>query len=460
MQDSHPILPEFLNGARVPTAAEAKARTWSTLSPKFKTANQSLGQRIAMGCVSLEITQRCNLDCTLCYLSEMSEDTLDIPMEEVKRRVNEIVLNYGPSTGVQISGGDPTLRKEDELIEIVRYVSSVGLQPALLTNGIKATRELLTKLARVGLMDVAFHVDMTQNLRDENKRPYQSEEELNVIRKKYIERARGLGIAVIFNTTLCSANFHELPMLTKFFRDNADVVGMCSFQLQADTGRGVLKGRPDDIEPRNIIRIVNETLEAPINFDAIDIGHPDCNRIGYAFVCNKKAYDLWWDPSIINRVSKEFEGLHLDRGNVKKAIKEASLHLLKRPRALLGAFRFLGVHVWRMKWDLIQSGFKVHKLSFFIHNFMHAECLVQERIDNCSFMTMTSEGPMSMCLHNANRDSYITRKFKVMVNGEEKEFDPVRRQAKEKWAQLQAERSNGNGAHQRQVVLAEFAANK
>lgn len=460
MQDPHPIMPEFLNGVRVPTAREAKARTWATLSPKFKTANQSLGQRIAMGCVSLEITQRCNLDCTLCYLSEMSEDTLDIPMEEVKRRVNDIVLHYGPSTGVQISGGDPTLRKEEELIEIVRYVRSVGLQPALLTNGIKATRELLTKLAKVGLMDVAFHVDMTQNLRDENKRPYQSEEELNVIRKQYIERARGLGIAVIFNTTLCSANFHELPMLVKFFRDHADVVGMCSFQLQADTGRGVLKGRPDDLEPRNIIRIVNETLKAPINFDAIDIGHPDCNRIGYAFVCNKKAYDLWWDPSIINRVSKEFEGLHLDRGNVKKAIKEAALHLLKRPRALLGAFRFLGVHVWRMKWDLVRSGFKVHKLSFFIHNFMHADCLVQERIDNCSFMTMTTEGPMSMCLHNANRDSYITRKFTVIVNGEEKEFDPVRKQAKEKWEKLQAERSGVVAASEHHYATVEFAPNK
>lgn len=428
-----PILQPNGNGRHVPTPKEAQARTWAKLHPKLRTPSQSLGQRKAMGCVSLEITQRCNLDCTLCYLSEMSESTLDIPMEEVKRRLDEILYNYGPNTPVQISGGDPTLRKEDELIEIVRYASERGLQPALLTNGIKATRELLQKLAAVGLRDVAFHVDMTQNLKDEKKRLYASEEELNGIRQKYIERARGLGIAVIFNTTLCSTNFHELPMLVRFFRDNADGVGMCSFQLQADTGRGILQGRPDSIEPRNLIRIINETLGRKINFDVVDIGHPSCNRIGYSFVCNRHAYDLWWDPAIINELYNEFEGIGLDRGNPKKAVTAVLKHVLKRPRILLKGLPFILVHFWRMKWDLFASGFKVHKLSFFIHNFMHAECLDPERIDNCSFMVMTSEGPISMCLHNANRDLYITKEFKVQANGEEKVFNPVREPKRDYW---------------------------
>ena len=36
-------------------------------------AHQIAGRRWPVACVSLEITQRCNLDCTLCYLSESSE---------------------------------------------------------------------------------------------------------------------------------------------------------------------------------------------------------------------------------------------------------------------------------------------------------------------------------------------------------------------------------------------------
>ena len=34
---------------------------------------QILGRALPIGCVAVEITQRCNLDCTLCYLSEHSE---------------------------------------------------------------------------------------------------------------------------------------------------------------------------------------------------------------------------------------------------------------------------------------------------------------------------------------------------------------------------------------------------
>lgn len=434
-----PVLHADGNSRRVPTAKEAQARTWQRLYPQFRTPNQSLGQRKAIGCVALEITQRCNLDCTLCYLSEMSESTLDVPMEELKRRADEILYHYGPGSPVQITGGDPTLRKEDELLEIVRYCSSLTLQPALLTNGIKATRALLQKLADAGLRDVAFHVDMTQKLRDKNKRLYGSEEELNAIRGEYIERVRGLGIAVIFNTTLCETNFHELPMLVKFFIKHADVVGMCSFQLQADTGRGVLHGRPDGIESRNVIRIINETIGRKINFDAVDIGHPSCNRIGYSFVCNNNAYDLWWDPEIINKLYHKFAGIGLNRGNPKKAMQTVTLHVFKHPSILLAGFPFLAKHLWRMKWDLLRSRFSVHKLSFMIHDFMHEDCLDPERLDNCSFMVMTPDGPMSMCLHNAYRDHYITKKFQVNVNGQEQVFNPVQPHKRDYWEKRKAE---------------------
>ena len=48
----------------------ALAEAWERLDPRFRLPNQVLGRRSTVGCVALEITQRCNLDCTLCYLSE------------------------------------------------------------------------------------------------------------------------------------------------------------------------------------------------------------------------------------------------------------------------------------------------------------------------------------------------------------------------------------------------------
>src|SRR6266496_4038251 len=133
--------------------------TWERLDPEFRTANQVLGRRSTIGCVALEITQRCNLDCTLCYLSESSETVHDAPLDALFRRIDRISELYGPGVGVQVTGGDPTLRKRAELVAIVRRISERGLRPSLFTNGIKATRGLLTELTEAGLFDVACHVD-------------------------------------------------------------------------------------------------------------------------------------------------------------------------------------------------------------------------------------------------------------------------------------------------------------
>jgi hypothetical protein len=97
---------------------------------------QAMGRRWSIGCVALEITQRCNLDCTLCYLSDHAEAVRDIPLPEVFQRIDAIRAQYGPDTDVQVTGGDPTLRRRDELVAIVRRVRERGLRPSLFTNGI------------------------------------------------------------------------------------------------------------------------------------------------------------------------------------------------------------------------------------------------------------------------------------------------------------------------------------
>ncbi len=168
--------------------------------------HQMAGRRWPVACVSLEITQRCNLDCTLCYLSEASEAVRDLPLEEVLRRIDLIHAHYGPGTDVQVSGGEPTLRQRDELLAIVARLRERGLRASLFTNGIKASRALLTDLARAGLTDVAFHVDTTQQ-----RSGYASEADLNALRLEYIDRARGLPLHVFFNTTVHAGNVAEVP---------------------------------------------------------------------------------------------------------------------------------------------------------------------------------------------------------------------------------------------------------
>jgi len=120
---------------------------------KMFTPNQVLGRLHTIGCVAVEITQKCNLDCTLCYLSEHSQSVADIPIEEVFRRLDDVLHHYGPGTHVQITGGDPTLRKHSELVEIVRYAHNLGLYTALFTNGISATRSTARNAVKMVIMN-------------------------------------------------------------------------------------------------------------------------------------------------------------------------------------------------------------------------------------------------------------------------------------------------------------------
>jgi 7,8-dihydro-6-hydroxymethylpterin dimethyltransferase len=365
-------------------------------------SNQMAGRRWPVACVSLEITQRCNLDCTLCYLSEASEAVRDLPLEEVMRRIDLIHAHYGPGTDVQVSGGEPTLRRRDELRAIVARLHERGLRAALFTNGIKASRELLAELAQAGLTDVAFHVDTTQQ-----RSGYADEAALNALRREYILRARGLPLHVFFNTTVHAGNVAEVPMLARFFVDHADGVDFASFQLQAETGRGVQGGRDGAISNESIAALLSQGAGTALTFNALLAGHAQCNRSAVMLVANGRAHDAFADTAFVARFMRETAGLAIERGTVLRGAVSLLRAALARPRLAAASLRWVAALGWRVRADLLAARGRAHKLTFFTHNFMDAKALDRERIDACVFMAMTQHGPISMCAYNARRDHYL-----------------------------------------------------
>ncbi|MGB1799975.1 MAG: radical SAM protein [Gammaproteobacteria bacterium] len=369
---------------------------------------QQMGRRWAIGCVAVEITQRCNLDCTLCYLSEHSEAVADIPIEEVYRRIDEVYKQYGPNTDVQVTGGDPTLRKRDELIDIIRYIKSKNMRSTMMTNGIRANRSLLTDLAKAGLNDVAFHVDTTQNIKGTT-----DEKSLNGKREEYINNTKDLGLSVMFNTTIHKDNFHEIPDLIKFFVKHADSVRTVSFQSQADTGRGVAGKRDAIITQDTVWKQVEEGLGTTLNHEAIRTGHKHCNRYGLSVITNNKAHDLLADSKLIGELQASTAHITLDRKHKFKTAAKLLHWYITHPKYYFNTFAYsFGLFNKLIKGFILTKG-KINTLSFFTHNFMDACGLEQERIDACVFKTMTKDGPISMCAHNAKRDEYILQTIPI-----------------------------------------------
>ena len=398
----HPLAPPLADAVGDMRARQQRSGQWQP--------NQMAGRRWPVACVSLEITQRCNLDCTLCYLSESAEAVRDFPLDEVYRRIDLILAHYGPGTDVQVSGGEPTLRRRDELVAIVRRLASLGLRACLLTNGIKATRELLVELCAAGLSDVAFHVDTTQQ-----REGYVTEQDLNALRSAYVERARGLPLCVFFNTTVHAGNFADVGMLSAWFVAHADVVRFASFQLQAETGRGVLGARVDQISNHSVAQRLKQGAGlAELGFNVLAAGHRDCNQSAVLLVANGHAHDVFADAGFIQRFMRETAHLRIDRGTPWRALRSLLAAGMARPALSLVAVRWAASLAWRLRRDLLAARGRVHKLTLFTHNFMDACHLDAERVDACVFMAVTQDGPLSMCAYNAQRDRYLLRPLQTM----------------------------------------------
>ncbi len=362
-----------------------------------------MGRRFSIGCVALEITQRCNLDCSLCYLSENSESIKDIPLAELFRRIDAIADHFGPLTDVQITGGDPTLRARRELVEIVTRIKRRGMRASLFTNGIRLKRERLENLVDAGLTDVAFHVDLTQD-----RKGYATECDLNAQRLAYINRARGLPISVFFNTTIFDGNLNQIPDVVGFFARHSDIVSLASFQMAADTGRGTAD--PVDsaaLTTDKVVRQIEKGLGTGLSFDTVQVGHGQCNKYGMALVTQERNFDLLDEKEYVRKVMQVSTDLELDRTSKIKTAKNIICWLSRHP-GLWGATLIWFARKLRI-WggDLVRSRCQVNKLSIFVHSFMDACALDPQRIQACSLMVATANGPVSMCLHNARRDAFL-----------------------------------------------------
>src|SRR5262249_48184764 len=313
-----------------------------------------------------------------CYLSESSESVHDAPLDVIFRRVDRIVELYGPGVGVQVTGGDPTLREREELVAIVRRISGRRLRPSLLTNGIRATRELLAELAGEGLFDVAFHVDTTQR-----RRRFPTEADLNEVRREYIERARGLGIAVIFNTTVHAGNLEEIPDLVRFFLRNSDVVGMASFQAQAVTGRGEWRVRDPAVTPAAIAERIRRGVGLPRASRATPpVGHPDCNRGVMLATAGGRAVDLLTNRPLYERFLQEFRHVPFDRRDVNHTTRKVLATALRDPFWLLRGGKFLAGKLWSLRrGPLVRK--RDGKITLFIPHIIGARALAPHPVRHC-----------------------------------------------------------------------------
>ncbi|MDD1768349.1 MAG: radical SAM protein [Methanomassiliicoccales archaeon] len=108
----------------------------------------------------LEITNRCNLKCPVCFASANERYNFHPTIEEIKKMYQTILDYVQHPIAVQISGGEPTIR--DDLPEIVRLGKSMGIDYIEVnTNAVRLGQdiEFLKKIKEAGVDSLYFSFD-------------------------------------------------------------------------------------------------------------------------------------------------------------------------------------------------------------------------------------------------------------------------------------------------------------
>lgn len=210
--------------------------------PQTKSSNScphdcGLCERHERGIVlaEIEVTSRCNQKCPVCFMSAGKEVSQDPSMEFIEYMLKTIYYYENGRATLQITGGEPTVRKD--LPDIVRLAYQVGFDTIELnTNGLVLARdvEFLRSLKEAGLTNVYLQFD---GLDPEATRLLRGDDLIDE-KLKAVENCRREEISVILSPTIVKGvNDDQLGDLIDYAMDNLDVIAGLSIQPAFVSGR-------------------------------------------------------------------------------------------------------------------------------------------------------------------------------------------------------------------------------
>lgn len=163
--------------------------------------------------ISWNITKRCNLNCSHCYLDadfRLGRRTDELATEACLRILDQIA-EVNPNALLILTGGEPLLRKD--LCEIARYATGKGFTVVVGTNGTALNEEIAERLVCSGVKGAAISL---HSLRPEGHDRFTcvAGSWQRAVRGAEVLRRRGLEF--IIQTSLMSWNADEMPVIIDF----------------------------------------------------------------------------------------------------------------------------------------------------------------------------------------------------------------------------------------------------
>ena len=259
------------------------------------------------GLANVDLTNRCNLTCPVCFANANAAGYLYEPDFETVRKMLQALRDQRPVAGriVQFSGGEPTIYPR--FLDALRLAKEMGFSHTqVATNGLKFTDLAFAEHCKeAGLHTLYLQFD---GVCDDVYRRTRGE---SLWEKKLacIENVRKAGLKIVFVPTIVKGlNDHEIGDIVRLALEYIDCTSGISFQPVAFTGR-----------------IARHELEAK-RFTLSDFAHAIQQQTGIA-----DPYEDWFPLSCVTPFSKLLSAL---RG-------EETTTLSCHPHCSLGTYLFV-----------------------------------------------------------------------------------------------------------------------
>lgn len=252
-------------------------------------------------CLTLiELTDRCNLSCPICYADSGVGEVSNISdrprkhrtLEHIEMMLDAVVANEGEPQIVQLSGGEPTIHPE--FFEVMDLVKSKPIKHLMInTNGIRIAKER-NFCDRLSQYKPGIEIYL----------------QFDSFEKSTLEELRGVDLTEIREKAIAHLNEYNisttLVVTLKKGLNDSEIGKIIEYALQQKCVRGVtfqpiqVAGRLEQFDPKTdrytLTEVRRAILQQSPHFKPEDIipvpCHPDSLAMAYALKLNGKVIPL------------------------------------------------------------------------------------------------------------------------------------------------------------------------
>jgi 7,8-dihydro-6-hydroxymethylpterin dimethyltransferase len=348
--------------------------------------------------VMLEITEKCNLTCPMCFAGS-SPAGRHYSLEEIKARIDDAIRIEGKGISFQLSGGEPTVRKDLDQVVKMCYAAGCG-HVEVISNGIRIAKQpgYAKEMKSWGVTSVYLQFDSTDDDHIEQLRG----ERLLWVREKALEELADADMPVVLAVAVMPGLNEEQigPIMDVIARSRANIVAV-NFQSATPFGGRFDIDTPRKLRLPDIIALIQKQVGLdPSGFWPVGSGSPLCNAYGRVAFRNGK-----WEHALKDFTVQDFFDLQGDdpvdfvRGltvGLHESLPRMAKNVFKHPHLLRKLKPLLGDDP--LAWLQGKRGTKM--TTIYIKPFMDESDIDMDRVERCCYHNVSPRGVVSFCAMN------------------------------------------------------------